>query len=414
MEQIFKLTSHCQYVTGKNGSCLYNLLTGDIYSLSPEYINALEVYDQTTKSFKLLDKYRHIYRDLQMKDMGVILDRNVSISPINEFSSQMYDNALGAKNKIAVLYIEINNKCNLDCIFCNGEQPNIRSTACKRFKTEEDTGNYFDYEALLLQAIELGVKDVILIGGEPLLKLAYIQSIAQICASNNLNLTIFTNGSIPIPLNVIKILNLCNTKLIVQVIACNNEDYERITTKPSVWDKIIQNINMWQNNGLDCIGQLLVGNFNETQLSNIANELTQINLPFIAKYIMKYPINEYSVTDPDIVMNPKYKLTRLDLFNYSESLKHQRCIANMLAVSCDGKYMPCPSFRISLGKVKGIPMNKVLKSEKYIGLKKMCKDAIEGCKHCKYRYGCIDCRAVEYSATGRLNGMKNCEILNEL
>lgn len=414
MRQIFKLTSHCQYVTGKNGSCLYNLLTGDIYSLSLEYISALSRYDQKTNSFDLLDKYNHIYKELEMKDMGVILDRNFAISAINEFSSPMYDSTLGLRNLISVLYIEITNKCNLDCLFCDTEQPNNRSTACKRFKVEcENILEYSDYKSLLLQAKNLGVKDIVLIGGEPLLKDDCIHNIANLCVSNNLNLTIFTNGSIPISARTMKILNGCNTKMIIQVIASNNRDYERIAKKPYIWDKIVQNINTWKSNGLDCLGQLLVGNFNEKQLSDITNKLTQLNLSFITKYIMKYPINKYNISDSNNIMQPKYKLTRIDPFIYSENLKHHVCFANMLSVSCDGKYMPCPSFRINLGKVKDTTMNKVLKSEKYGELKLMCKDVIEGCKHCKYRYGCIECRAVEYSATGKLNGIKNCDILNE-
>jgi len=55
--------------------------------------------------------------------------------------------------------------------------------------------------------------------------------------------------------------------------------------------------------------------------------------------------------------------------------------------------------------IKGILRKKRLKE-----FWRMTKDRIEACSACPFRYICHDCRALEYQATGEIDGLEYCPI----
>lgn len=87
----------------------------------------------------------------------------------------------------------------------------------------------------------------------------------------------------------------------------------------------------------------------------------------------------------------------------------------MLAIDHNGDIFACPLLRdFSLGNVNTHKLREIFDNDIYLNLISLSKDSIKGCGKCKYRYGCVDCRALEYFATNDIKGMKNCNILGEL
>ncbi|WP_010479487.1 SPASM domain-containing protein [Thermococcus zilligii] len=88
------------------------------------------------------------------------------------------------------------------------------------------------------------------------------------------------------------------------------------------------------------------------------------------------------------------------------------CLAGTIAVSADGYITPCPLLRnFVVGDVRKGDLRGIRKKKKLKEFWKMTKDKIEGCSACPLRYLCHDCRALEYQATGEIDGLEYCSIL---
>ncbi|ASJ01576.1 SPASM domain-containing protein [Thermococcus gorgonarius] len=88
------------------------------------------------------------------------------------------------------------------------------------------------------------------------------------------------------------------------------------------------------------------------------------------------------------------------------------CLAGTIAVSADGYITPCPLLRnFVVGDVRKGDIKRIRKKRKLKEFWKMTKDKIKGCSACPFRYICHDCRALEYQATGEIDGLEYCPIL---
>ncbi|WP_297510137.1 SPASM domain-containing protein [Thermococcus sp.] len=92
--------------------------------------------------------------------------------------------------------------------------------------------------------------------------------------------------------------------------------------------------------------------------------------------------------------------------------KYHDCLAGTIAVSADGYLLPCPLLRnyvvVDL-KEKGLKEG--LRKKRLRDFWRMTKDSVNGCSKCPFKYICHDCRALEYQATGEINGMEYCPVL---
>ena len=88
------------------------------------------------------------------------------------------------------------------------------------------------------------------------------------------------------------------------------------------------------------------------------------------------------------------------------------CLAGTLAVTADGYALPCPLLRnYVVADMKRDSIKDVLKKKMLKSFWRMTKDNIPTCATCPFKYICHDCRALEYQATGDIDGMEYCPIL---
>ncbi|ASI99489.1 SPASM domain-containing protein [Thermococcus celer] len=91
--------------------------------------------------------------------------------------------------------------------------------------------------------------------------------------------------------------------------------------------------------------------------------------------------------------------------------KYHDCLAGTVAVTADGYALPCPLLRnYVVGDLKEIGLKKALRKRKLRDFWRMTKDKIGACSTCPFRYVCHDCRALEYQATGEIDGLEYCPI----
>ena len=99
------------------------------------------------------------------------------------------------------------------------------------------------------------------------------------------------------------------------------------------------------------------------------------------------------------------------IFNPSVE-KYHDCLAGTLAITADGYALPCPLLRnYVIADVTETGIKGALKKKRLKAFWKKTKDDIEACSRCPFKYICHDCRALEYQATGDIDGMEYCPML---
>ncbi|NJE05470.1 SPASM domain-containing protein [Thermococcus sp. M36] len=94
------------------------------------------------------------------------------------------------------------------------------------------------------------------------------------------------------------------------------------------------------------------------------------------------------------------------------SEKYHDCLAGTLSITADGYILPCPLLRnyvIADARETGIKAAR--RKKRLRDFWTMTKDRIEGCSKCPFKYLCHDCRALEYQATGQIDGLEYCFIM---
>jgi len=91
--------------------------------------------------------------------------------------------------------------------------------------------------------------------------------------------------------------------------------------------------------------------------------------------------------------------------------KYHDCLAGTMAITAEGYALPCPLLRnYVVGDMKELGIKKVLRKKRLKAFWKMTKNDIDACKTCPFKYICHDCRALEYQATGEIDGLEYCQI----
>lgn len=138
-------------------------------------------------------------------------------------------------NKLPGIRIAITPDCNLACYYCIPGGESYLSTEKKL--------NQKDFLKILKVAADMGLRDFVFTGGEPLLKVKEVAEISKNLQAYNKNVKIrvTTNGvNLKQNVNILKKLKL--NKLIVSLDTLDPKKFEHISRKPLL-DKVINGIN---------------------------------------------------------------------------------------------------------------------------------------------------------------------------
>ncbi len=414
MDKMFKIKQQFSLVTGKNGKAIYDLSTGDIYELNGEYCEALDNYNILEDVFIINENNNYIFKELEEMGIGIISDKNDVLFRYEDIVSSMISNNLNVSNHLESAFIEVTNKCNLNCSFCEQNVVN-RATSCKRFSKEGKRVNLDKIKEYIIDSYHVGVNNISIIGGEPLLETDYVYEIIKVANSLEMKINIFTNGTIFPSNSLLELFKETDIQLTVQFITDDKMLGDEITNYKNYWDIMKNNISELILHGVNIRGQIIIGSFNEKEIDRILNSVKDLEIEDISyNYITPTSKNDFSISDKRQLFNKKHNIKRVNKTLYHNMKTKQICFSNLIALSVEGDFIPCPSLRLKLGNIETTTLADILNSNEYQKLKFLCKDKIDHCKFCKLRYGCMDCRAIEYTATGKINGLINCEeVINE-
>ena len=99
------------------------------------------------------------------------------------------------------------------------------------------------------------------------------------------------------------------------------------------------------------------------------------------------------------------------IYNPSTERYHD-CLSGTVAVTVEGYVLPCPLLRnYVVGDLTKMTLKEAIRKKRLRAFWKMTKDKIPACSTCPFKYICHDCRALEYQATGEIDGMEYCPML---
>ena len=140
------------------------------------------------------------------------------------------------------------------------------------------------------------------------------------------------------------------------------------------------------------------------------------NLMEAIKINNKNVIKDFVVQDEKSLLNdhPLLSLGKasvVNMYKFLSNAEYHPCLGHTISVCNNGDVIPCPMMRNHrLGNTRDKNLYLIFRSnwEKINKFWRLNLDKIEKCIGCEFRYACNDCRALEESLTGRLEGKISC------
>lgn len=390
MAEFFYLLPEYKVAFGDNGGCLYNTKNGKMISIDHEYSKVLK----NSIANKEIDSNNNIIKELVDKGMGMLLNAPA-------MQENLIDSSMAGKNKLVYsnsvlqrLYIQITNQCNLNCSFCDNGSRVVTRTHCKRWEHESVSFSPEEWNGILKQAANLGTKEIRIIGGNPFLKMDELKKVHRAAKENKITkFWVYTN------------LTFINEEILDYI----GKEKINIIVELTEYGKAVKtNIARLVEKGVNCLVQITMTEENSKSFQQITTELMSLGITQIGV--------DY-VYDGDVRIderNTKFfgKVTSQCLEMYQT---YNSCLFGQLYINSAGDMTPCPMMNdYILGNVRKDDLFKVIAADKYQDMVCLSRSKLKGCSRCAFRYNCMDCRALESSATGDIRGVAFCKEYDDM
>ena len=82
----------------------------------------------------------------------------------------------------------------------------------------------------------------------------------------------------------------------------------------------------------------------------------------------------------------------IEMKHFTESQHHNTCLNRKICIDANGNIKNCPSMTKSYGNIRDTTLEEAINKPGFKDLWYICKDQIDVCKDCEFRYMCTDCR----------------------
>jgi len=321
-----------------------------------------------------------------------------------QFSENEIKNAVQS-NKLLSMEIEFSLRCNFKCPYCYIPQNSF-------FEKELSTAEIKD---TILQAKGLGVKKIIILGGEPTLYPDILDMIRFI-RNQNIEVEMFTNGSKITP-DFASHLFSENVNVVLKMNSFHEALQDKLTGIKGSY-KIIQNaletlvdVGFTSNNSLLKVSTIICRQ-NIDELPDMWVWLKDRN---IAPYFEIITPQEKAKKNRWLEVSSKKhhalfkKIAKIDQERYGLSWDPQppllgnQCMRHQFSclITSLGHVMPCVGVAIQIGNIREKKLSEILKNSSVMKHLKNHRQTIKGeCSRCDKAATCYGCRGAAYQLTG--------------
>lgn len=179
MEKYY-FTQNVHMINGAKRSCIYDLNSGDLYSLNEEARQTIEYIIGGQDTFPKAVTLKEVENFI-----NVLLERElISLKNFQNLKSENYDSG------IEFAWIEVTKRCNLKCIHCYNPKEALSLKSNKADMTYDEFCRAVDV------LVKSKVRRIQIIGGEPLVLGKILIKMLDYAKDKFKSITIFTNGTL--------------------------------------------------------------------------------------------------------------------------------------------------------------------------------------------------------------------------
>ena len=367
----FRLNPECYLIRGKKLGAIFDLIDHKIYALNEletEIVTSCEKNNSIQGERKFLNELKQLCLGNFYSNRSYIQKLRVGSPTIEKQSDPP---------ELHRAFIEINNSCNRNCWFCghNGIKRSLGCMGCNKWNENGRPLSIERWKEVIDELKDLNCMDIFITGGD--LTLEWDRTIDILDYTNRK----FTNIYITLhrqSLSIDKINELAGKANMI----IKTEDYNDVQS-------------------LDTASLLVTRPENFENIEGIQGK--NIMVDFI--------IERGNLLPKDLPITSKKKIQPGSMYQFFNNIEYHPCLGHTLAICFNGNVIPCPMMRgHSFGNVSNKELYAVLKSEweRIDNFWELNLDKIEKCCSCEFRYSCADCRSLEESLTGKLDGKMLC------
>ena len=365
-------------------------LSNDLVMINNQYEGVLFIYDRLNHiKYEINDEMFFLISDIHRNeldydsiikkyDKGIIeqlIELNVLVSAVDK---PIFNIKEVTEMNCARIFVEITDKCNLNCKHCYGG-----------FACNNNTYLSLDtIDELLRQAIELGVYEFDITGGEPLLYKDLEQVLSKLYDAGML-VSIFTNLTLMTEEHLEMFKKYGVKKIITSIDSCYDHIHDEFRGKKGSFDKTLKNLYLIKESGIEIAVNTMIGNHNIKYIDKMVSFLKSLEVPFVLDVIT----NEGRAVGLNEDMNLSASIIK-EIFNKfhndiddGANFKHCGIGKRFIYVKSDMNVYICPSLideKYCVGSLKGkFQLKKIWKTMQDTFGNLSCSSKCEKCKKCK-------------------------------
>ncbi len=422
--EYFRLYSECKLITGKSHGVIYNLLSGDMFSLKPEKLKIIALSESNKPISEISQlcglptgEVQNFLLEVEESNLGTFFPKPVFIDEYIDRNLQKVEGIMKDPPVLQMAFIELSNRCDLNCFFCT-EQPLIRRLGCLGCYRNPLNGkepiSEEHYMEVLSQLNKLRCINLIMGGGNPLMETEkFIHIVKEARTMHFKEIFVVTNG-IYMGIDMIRFLKEYNIHPIIPVTSEKAEIFDANCGQKEGFIKLISNLEQLKKLDMPFSFTLVFTHVRKEETEEI-KKYYQAFAPqnmFGDLFIPLNKVDQFGTESREIEKQFFYQnrvLPAIKMKEFYDKLQFNPCLNGKLAITSAGDILPCPEMRNEvLGNIKTKSILEIFADEALEPYWKLSKEKVEKCKDCERRYACSDCRAMEKNATNDLYGMKYC------
>jgi radical SAM protein with 4Fe4S-binding SPASM domain len=397
----FVIRQNAYLVQGAKRAALYDLNSGDIFSIDPistRILMACEAQEPVGDIIKSIpsvegDDIISYLKTLEKEDIGKFL-------PLSVKHKRTPQKRPGEKLRFA--WLNLTDRCNLRCIHCYSESGSPKTS----FQNMELTTG--EWKEVIEDIYRCGCRELQYIGGEPFLYGPDIFTLIRHAKDMGFEFQeVFTNATL---LQESHIDNLCDygVHVGISIYSSRPEIHDTITGVEGSFRKTLMNARRMRDREIPLRIGIIAMKANQDSFQE-TRQFVQDEFDYHGPFDLLRASGRGCRCEliPDKLVhlrrrsNPDFpKVTKEQFF---KALYGHVCWMGKLSIQPDGKVTPCIMEREeTLGSVRKEPLSRILEGRNIRRLWGLSKDQVRVCRDCEFRYGCFDCRPHAKGQTGGL------------
>lgn len=366
---LYILNNNVYLVRGKVRSCIYDFNSLKLYSINDALARVIETANVKGISVDSVEgELKSLFAEF-IKDNIFTLSDTASPHDIQELKTPDYG--------CSFAWVEITKRCNLRCLHCYNES----DIHCDTIMSLDN------YKRVIDNLIEMGIRRVQLIGGEPLFEKELLKEMLAYTVGKFSFIEIFTNGTL-LSDEWFGFLAAYNIHVALSVYSYDEKQHDSVTCVRGSWARTNESINKLKTHNIP----YRVCNVLMDRVSLGAKNTTLYELSTEKDVVRMSGRADFHILSDELI---KKKLITKDKFRVPLKkgfsallLSGHNCFKKKIYISADMKIFPCVMERrlmhCEISNGKGITLDESICN--------LSKDRIKECCNCEYRYSCHDCR----------------------